>query len=660
MKEYFKRISIVVLLLASVDAYSQKGYYEIEETMPFQPMLSIGSGFYSFQGDVQGPKSNIIGGGNIGFNAGIRLNMSKDFDVSLLFSRFSLSEDGSEGSFSSELDGVGLQCDYTLSSIMQKSRLSPFLSFGVERINFKTDKEQAAESSLLIPFGLGFMLNVSERIDVSIGLNYAIAMADIDKTVEENNDNLMITDFTLHYDLFTPKPKKNIDANEAYYNDVNFDNFDVQDEDGDLIADSDDFCPKTPQGVEVDANGCPLDNDYDGIPNYIDEEEYTPRGAVVNERGIQLKEEEFRSMYSDYASATRKYATHYNNYKILEDDYKTINDYLIAKANAFNKAFNEDKDLDKEIDGPIYRVQIASYNSSVPADEMNNLLSVYDLQSFAMENDVVIYTVGSYSNVNDATNRMFALEEQGFEETYVMVDNNGEISNYVQSISEPEINEDEVVLAPAEEVDTNDVIDEDTIKKDAQKATLTNETIYRVQVGAYSKGQPLSKEVFAGVDNVISFTGKDGLIRYMTGSFTDYKDAIDYKAQMKARGFEDAFIVTYKNGERISLNLAIMSNKDDTENMQNLSKDIVSDLKFTVQIMVGQSLSADDLNKTLTLGNIDREKEGSLYKYYAGVYLTLAEANIQLAKAKQAGFSNAFVFATKGGKRITLEELEEF
>ena len=55
MKEYFKRISIVVLLLASVDAYSQKGYYEIEETMPFQPMLSIGSGFYSFRGMFKDP-----------------------------------------------------------------------------------------------------------------------------------------------------------------------------------------------------------------------------------------------------------------------------------------------------------------------------------------------------------------------------------------------------------------------------------------------------------------------------------------------------------------------------------------------------------------------------------------------------------------------------
>ena len=73
--------------------------------------------------------------------------------------------------------------------------------------------------------------------------------------------------------------------------------------------------------------------------------------------------------------------------------------------------------------------------------------------NFKCSFDVVIYVVGSYSNVNDATNRMFALEEQGFEETYVMIDNNGEISNYVQSISEPEINEDEVLLAPAEEVE---------------------------------------------------------------------------------------------------------------------------------------------------------------------------------------------------------------
>ncbi len=655
MKEYFKKISVCIFMFVSVHSYSQKGYYDIEETMPFQPMFTLGSGFYSFQGDVQGPKSNVIGGGNIGFNAGIRLNMSEDFDVSLIFSSFSLSEDNSE--FKSRVNGVGLQCDYTISSVMKNTRLSPFLSFGLERINFKTEREPM-ESSFMIPVGLGIMLDVSERINVNIGVNYAIAMADIDKTDDENNDNMMITDFTIHYDLFTPKPRKNIDASEAYYNGVNFEKFDIEDEDGDLVPDTDDFCPKTPQGVEVDANGCPLDTDYDGIPNYIDEEEYTPKGAVVNERGVQLKEEEFRSMYSDYASASRKYATHYNNYKILEDNYKTTNDYLIAKANAFNKAFNEGKDLNEVVDGLRYRVKIASYNSSVPADEMNNLLSVYDLQSFAVENDVVIYVVGSYTNIDDATNRMFALEEQGFDDTYIMVDNNGEISNYIQPVPETEIDEEEEVVAPVVEVDTNNVIDESAVKE-VFEGILTDETIYRIQVGAYSKEQPLSAEVFAGVDNVISFTGKDGLIRYMTGSFNEYKDAIDYQAQMKARGFEDAFIVTYKNGERISLNVAIKPKADKLVVKDKEIKESPLELRFTVQIMVGNSLSAEDLNRTRNLGNIDREQEGTLYKYYAGTYLTLAEANIQLEKVKIAGFSDAFIFATKDGQRITIEEAEE-
>jgi hypothetical protein len=287
--------------------------------------------------------------------------------------------------FKSDVDGVGLHCDYTISSLMKNSRLSPFLSFGVERISFETDP-YARESSFLLPIGLGIMLDVSERIKINIGMNYAITMADIDKTSEGNNDPMIITDFTIHYDLFTPKPKEYVYVDESYYNDVNFKAFDVEDEDGDLIPDVNDHCPKTPQGVEVDGNGCPLDTDHDGIPNYIDEQEYTPIGAVVNERGVQLTDEQFRSMYSEYASASRKYASHYNEYKIAEDDYKTINDYLIAKANAFNKAFNEGKELNKEVEGIKYKVKIASYNGSVPADEMNNLLCFDDLESITEDN----------------------------------------------------------------------------------------------------------------------------------------------------------------------------------------------------------------------------------------------------------------------------------
>jgi hypothetical protein len=654
MKKYLQQISVFIFLFISSYSYSQKGYYDLEESMPFQPMFSLGSGFYNFQGDIEGPKSNLIGGSNIGFNAGMRLNMSKDFDVSLIFSRFSLSEDNGEQSLSSGLSTVGLHCDYIISSLMKKSRLSPFLSFGLESISFKT-KEYNAESSFSIPIGLGVMLDVSERIKINVGMNYAMLLADIDKTDENNNDKMIITDFTIHYDLFTPKPKVLVNVDETYYDDVNFNVFDVEDEDGDLIADSDDFCPKTPQGVDVDVNGCPLDADYDGIPNYIDEQEYTTRGAVVNERGVQLTDEEYRSMYSDYKSATREYATYYNEYNILQDDYKTINDYLIAKANAFNKAFNEGQAFSQELEGPKYKVSIASYDSSVPADEMNNLLSIDDLQSFTMEDDVVIYVVGSYPTLDQAINRSYAMEGKGFDNTYIMVDNAGEISRYIESVSELIIDEEEVVVAAASEKLNNDLV-RDSIIKQVTKSS----TIYRIQVGAYSKNKPLSEEVFIGVNNVISFTGKDGLIRYMAGSFNEYKDAVDYKAQMRARGFDDAFIVTYKNGERISLNIAIKTGDTNLFVEDKESDEVPLELRFIVQIMVDEfSVSAVDLQKMSKLGNIDKEQSGSLYKYYAGTYSNLEEANKQLDKAKLAGFSNAFVFATRNSTRITLEEAEE-
>ena len=60
----------------------------------------------------------------------------------------------------------------------------------------------------------------------------------------------------------------------------------------------------------------------------------------------------------------------------------------------------------------------------------------------------------------------------------------------------------------------------------------------------------MPEQVFDGVDNVISMKDKDGFIKYMTGSFTNKKDGVDYMFQMRARGFEDAFLVAYKNGKR--------------------------------------------------------------------------------------------------------------
>lgn len=57
------------------------------------------------------------------------------------------------------------------------------------------------------------------------------------------------------------------------------------DSDGDGVPDYRDQCPGTPAGVEVDARGCPLDSDGDGVPDYRDQCPDTPAGVEVNALG---------------------------------------------------------------------------------------------------------------------------------------------------------------------------------------------------------------------------------------------------------------------------------------------------------------------------------------------------------------------------------------
>jgi OmpA-OmpF porin, OOP family len=60
------------------------------------------------------------------------------------------------------------------------------------------------------------------------------------------------------------------------------------DSDGDGVPDGIDQCPNTPKGAVVDAKGCPIDSDGDGVPDGIDQCPNTPPGTKVDAVGCPL------------------------------------------------------------------------------------------------------------------------------------------------------------------------------------------------------------------------------------------------------------------------------------------------------------------------------------------------------------------------------------
>jgi cell division protein FtsN len=676
MTKLLFRLFVATLVLSSINSFAQDGYPDDKVKAPFQPMLSFGTGSYLFKGDIVGPKKNFLMG-NQGYHFGVKMNLTKNTDLTFLLGNGSLNEENTDDadvtSFRSEVKTAGLGLRYSFNNISQNSKLTPFFSFGGELLNFKT-VDQETETAIAIPIGIGVMLDVSERIGLDMGVRYHYTLTDMIDGVEEGgSDNFIVTTFTVHFDLFTPKPRKARPySDQSFYAEVNFKALDVEDSDGDMVADIDDYCPETPEGVKVDANGCPVDDDKDGIPNYIDEEANTPRGAIVNEKGAKLTDEQSKSMYSKYNAASREYANVYNEKEISKDDFKSINDYLIAKANAFN-IINDFPSIDTKIQGKRFAVMLGKYRDDVPATIINKFLGFDDLESLLQDDGMVVYSVGSYGSFDKAINRQTQLElNEGMDDTEIVEVEDGVVTLYSPTPPTPVVPKKEEVAKEEETTEetvaateqTNEVeeLKEEDPKKEVKSSV--GKITFRVQIGAYKV--VLSKDIFKGVPNVISFTSNDGFTRYFTGSYTDYKDAVEQQNNMLLRGFEGSFVVAFKDGKKIGLYAAMraVNGKLPTRNTSKVAtlkvekKEVKPNVEYVVQIGVyKENVPANVLAKMTKIGEVVKENinNSKLYRYYAGTYNDYAAANTRLQEVKTAGFNDAFVKPLLDGKQISIE-----
>lgn len=125
-------------------------------------------------------------------------------------------------------------------------------------------------------------------------------------------------------------------------------------------------------------------------------------------------------------------------------------------------------------------------------------------------------------------------------------------------------------LIPVASLDTQRNVIADTGKimyekhQNASAATVTtpdepNDTIasstiiYKVQIAASEKLISLKDQRFSGIKDIAVDKSDRAMNRYVVGNYAELKDCQSRLAQLKKKGFKDAFIVVYKDGKRIPL-----------------------------------------------------------------------------------------------------------
>lgn len=126
-------------------------------------------------------------------------------------------------------------------------------------------------------------------MDARLSATYNITQTDyIDGYINGGNDSYVYLSMGVNY-TFMKKQAKN--KSEQVYENVDFAALLKEDGDDDGVLDDVDQCQHTPNGVQVDQFGCPLDSDNDGISDYLDKEKDTKPGAVVNQYGVTMTDE---------------------------------------------------------------------------------------------------------------------------------------------------------------------------------------------------------------------------------------------------------------------------------------------------------------------------------------------------------------------------------
>lgn len=507
-------------------------------------------------------------------------------------------------------EAVIINRDYTYESDLRELDLDGFGDYN--------------ERAFAFPVGLGAEFKMGDYLNLNIHSRMYFTTTDYVDNVsaesagtragDSSNDKILYTGFVLRYGLHK---KKDLPYNDVLDSELLANINDRSDEDGDGVLDIIDLCPHTPEEVQVNGNGCPLDSDKDGVPDYEDLELNSADSAYVDLNGVTLTDADFEKKYKRFVGG--------ESTNIVEG---TVESASIPKP------------LFRPRPGKKFMVQIGETEEGISADLATLLLSIPDVQTIS-KGDTVLYMVGDYDNLPDAVRRQLQLSGAGLEGTVVSAED---------GVVTDEIKESRKIRRELEQEGFEVNASEDD-----------EQVLWRVQVGAFR--YKMSYNIFSAIEDVIIIYGEDGLTRYFSGVYQGRADAEIYREILHNSGFNDAFLAAFKGGDRITVREAMGgSNTADSDELWNRpSPDAFDERLITYKIMLAESegsIEAKKLEQFREIGSVEQITTPEQTIYLTGKFRAYEIAEEQLQDLHNSGLKEASIVGLFNGEIVTLEEIE--
>jgi hypothetical protein len=216
------------------------------------------------------------------------------------------------------------------------------------------------------------------------------------------------------------------------------------------------------------------------------------------------------------------------------------------------------------IKGLLYTVQVGVYSKPVKAGQLFNITPLYyELNQKGQYR----YTSGIFNDIKEAAKAKDIIVQIGVADAFVSAYINGKRIPMEQAAAMEAqqgksvfaqvqgMNVQPKVIPLAGGIEQRSVITQETKTTSTSVNNIKANVVYKIQLGAFKNEVPveiMNKYLTIADKGIANFKSGD-LTIYTVGNYTDLATAESVKAEVIAKGINDAFVIALNNGEKIAV-----------------------------------------------------------------------------------------------------------